>query len=134
MSQSAVSFQTTTKNPDAEVHVAAHAFARAIAESAEFQAFERAAERLSQDKIAQEAIRAFQNKRQSLQMMLTLNAVSPEDRTELERLQKAFLDQPSVIEYMEAQEKLTNLCQATANLLSERIGLSYVAACGPGCC
>ena len=67
-------------------------------------------------------------------MMLRLNAVSREDQAELERLQKAFMDHPSVIEYMSTQEALGVLCQAAANLLSERIGLSYSAACGPGCC
>jgi cell fate (sporulation/competence/biofilm development) regulator YlbF (YheA/YmcA/DUF963 family) len=132
MSQSSVLLQTDTLSP--EVHAAAHAFAQALAESAVFQAFERAAERLSQDETAQRAILAYQNKQQSLQMMLMLNAVSPEDRAELERLQRAFLDQPSVMDYMNAQEELNLLCQAAANLLSERIGLSYTAACGPGCC
>lgn len=132
MSRNTVALRTETF--DLEVHTAAHAFAQALAESAEFQAFERAAERLGQDEIAQKAIQAFQNKQQSLQMMLMLNAVSPEDRAELERLQRAFLDQPSVAAYLQAQEELTNLCTATANLLGERTGLSFTAACGPGGC
>jgi cell fate (sporulation/competence/biofilm development) regulator YlbF (YheA/YmcA/DUF963 family) len=123
-----------TETLDLEVNTAAHAFAQSLAESAEFQAYERASERLSQDETAQKAIRAFQNKQMSLQMMLRLNAVSPEDRAELESLQKAFMDQPSVMAYLKAQEELSALCQAAANLLSERIGLSYTAACGPGCC
>lgn len=132
MSRNAVTLQAETLN--LEVRNAARAFAQALAESAEFQAFERAAERLSQDEAAQQAILNYQNKQQSLQMMLMLNAVSPADRAELERLQRAFMNQPSVIEYMKAQEELAILCQAAANLLSERIGLSYTAACGPGCC
>ena len=134
MSTNTIAFQTDTGTLDQEVHTAAHNFAQALAESAEFQAFEQAAERLSQDEIAQKAIQAFQEKQQSLQMMLRLNAVSPEDRAELDRLQEAFLSQLAVVDYIEAQEKLTILCQAAANLLSERIGLSYTAACGPGCC
>lgn len=119
---------------DQEVYTAAHNFAQSLAESAEFQAFEYASDRLSKDETAQKAIRAFQNKQQSLQMMLRLNAVSPEDRAELERLQKAYMDQPAVMTYLEAQEELNVLCQAAASLLSERIGLSFTAACGPGCC
>jgi len=134
MSRNAVALQTETETFDLEVHTATHAFAQALTESAVFQAFEQAAERLGQDETAQRAILAYQNKQQSLQMMLMLNAVSPEDRAELERLQKTFLDQPSVVAYMKAQEELNILCQAAANLLSERIGLSYTAACGPGCC
>lgn len=134
MSRNTVALQTGTETFDLEVHTAAYAFAQALAESAEFQAFEQAAERLGQDEIAQNAIQAFQDKQQSLQMLLQLNAVSPEDRAELERLRKAFLDQPTVLGYVEAQEKLATLCQAAANLLSERIGLSFTACCGSGCC
>lgn len=134
MSQSAISFQETTETQDAEVQMAAHVFAQALAESAEFQAFEQASERLRQDKTAQEAILAYQNKQQSLQMMLRLNAVSPQDQAELERLQLEFLSQPSVAAYLQTQEDLNLLCQAAANQLSEQIGLSFSAACGPGCC
>lgn len=134
MSQSVVSFQSATETQDAEVQMAAHAFAQALAESAEYQAFEQASERLRKDEMAQESILAFQNKQQSLQMMLRLNAVSPQDQAELERLQLEFLNQPSVAAYLEAQEELNLLCQAAANQLSARIGLSFTAACGPGCC
>lgn len=129
-----VQFQTTNGTLSLEVLTAAHAFAQALAESTEFRAYERASEHLSQDDTAQQAIQAFQNKQQSLQMMLVLNAVSQEDRAELDRLQKAILDHPSLVAYMKAQEELSILCQAAANILSERIGLSYTSVCGPGCC
>lgn len=134
MSQNVASFQTTTETSDTEVNLAAHAFAQALAESAEFQAYEQSAERLKQDETAQQVIRAYQNKQRSLQMMLRLNAVSPQDQAELERLQTAFLNHPSVAAYLQAQEDLQALCQAAAGLLTERIGLSFTAACGPGCC
>jgi len=134
MSQTAVSFQTITETPDTEVHTAARAFAQVLAESTEFQAFEQASDLLRQDEAAQQAILAYQNKQMGLQMMLRLNAVSSADRAELERLQKAFLDQPTVAVYLKAQENLNTLCQAAGKLLSERIGLSFSAACGPGCC
>ncbi len=131
MSQIVEPLQTTA---EAQVKLAAHAFAQALAESAEYQAAEQAADRLRQDKAAQQAILAFQSKQMSLRAMLMLSAVSPQDQAELERLQKAFLEQPSVAAYLKAQEELTALCQAAANLLSERIGLSFASACGPGCC
>jgi len=117
-----------------DVYTAVHVFAESLAESTEFQVYELAAERLGQDETSQQAIQDFQKKQQSLQMLFRLNAVSPADRAELERLQKAYLNQPFVIDYIEAQEKLTALCQAAANLLSQRIGLSFATACGPGCC
>ncbi len=134
MSQIVEPLQTKAEASEAEVKLAAHAFAQALAESAEYQAAEQAADRLRQDKAAQQAILAFQSKQMSLRAMLMLSAVSPQDQAELERLQKAFLEQPSVAAYLKAQEELTALCQAAANLLSERIGLSFASACGPGCC
>jgi cell fate (sporulation/competence/biofilm development) regulator YlbF (YheA/YmcA/DUF963 family) len=134
MSQNVVSIQSTTETEDAEIQLAAHTFAQALTESAEFEALEQATEQLRRDEIAQDAILAYQSKQQSLQMMLRLNAVSPQDQKELERLQKRFLNQPSVAAYLQAQEDLHLLCQAAANKLSERIGLSFTAACGPGCC
>jgi cell fate (sporulation/competence/biofilm development) regulator YlbF (YheA/YmcA/DUF963 family) len=119
---------------EAEMRVAARAFAQALAESAEFQAFEQAGDRLYHDETAQHAIRAYQTKQQSLQAVLMLNAVSAEDKAKLERLRQAFLSEPAVDAYLQAQENLSVICQATADLLSQRIGLSITAACGPGCC
>jgi cell fate (sporulation/competence/biofilm development) regulator YlbF (YheA/YmcA/DUF963 family) len=126
--------QTKIEVTETQVQAAARAFAQALAESAEFQAFEEAADRLKRDEVAQRALQAFQAKQQSLQMMLMLNAVSAEEQAELERLRQAFLAEPAITAYLEAQEALTAMSQATGQLLSQRIGLSFAAACGPGCC
>jgi len=139
MTQVAMPAQTVTgvleaEDTEAEVRVAARAFAEALAESAEFQAFEQTADRLRQDETAQRAVGAYQTKQQSLQAMLMLNAVSARDQAELERLRQAFLSHPTVAAYLQAQENLTAMCQAAADVLSQRIELSFTAACGPGCC
>jgi len=125
---------TTGVATDEDVRADARAFAQALAESAEFQAFEQTAERLRGDEAAQRAVTAYQTKQQSLQMMLVLNAVPAEEQAELESLRQAFLSEPAVAAYLKAQEDLTAVCQAAADLLSRRIGLSFAAACGPGCC
>ena len=119
---------------EAEVRAAAHAFAQALAESDEFQAFEQATDGLRQDETAQRIIEAYQTKQQLLQVSLMLGAVSAEEQAELERLRQAFLSHPTVAAYLQAQENLTAICQAAADLLSQHIGLSFTAACGPGCC
>ncbi len=139
MTQVAIPGQTVTgvseaEGAEAEVRAAARAFAQTLAESAEFQAFEQATDRLRQDETAQRAIEAYQTKQQSLQAMLMLNATSAQDRAELERLRQAFLSHPTVAAYLQAQENLTTVCQAAADVLSQRIGVSFTAACGPGCC
>jgi cell fate (sporulation/competence/biofilm development) regulator YlbF (YheA/YmcA/DUF963 family) len=122
------------KEVDTEIDQAIRGFAMALTEADVFQVFEVAAQNLRQDQEAQEVITAFQEKQNSLQMMLRLNAVSPEDRGELERLRDAFVSNPTIAAYLEAQENLTNACQAIAQLLNQSTGLHFSTACGPGCC
>ncbi len=113
---------------------AAREFAAVLAETPEYQAFDQAQLQLRRDPTAQEAIRAFQERQQSLQLMFMLGALSEADRQELQRLQRQMLAQPAVRAYVDAQERLSLLCQETAGLISEVIGLSFAASCGPGCC
>ncbi len=134
MSQMEIPVQTASEITSVEVRRATHAFARALANTVEFHAHEEASERLRQDAAAQRAVKAFQDKQQSLKMMLMLDAVSPEDQADLERLREAFIAEQSVADYLQAQEALTGMCQEAAKLLSQRIGLGFAAACGPGCC
>lgn len=116
------------------VRQAARNFAAALSETPQFKAYEELSMRLRQDKAAQQAIQTHQEKQQSLQTLLMLQAVPPQEAAELERLRKAFLSQPAVAAFLKAQEDLTVLCQSTADLLGQHIGLSFTAACGPGCC
>ncbi len=113
---------------------AARDFAAVLVETPQFKAFELAAEALRDDTNAQRAIEAYQTKQQSLQALLMLNAVSAEEQAELERLRQAFINEPTVSTLLQAQAELTAVCQAAADLLSKHLGLSFAAACGPGCC
>ncbi len=126
--------ETGAAGAAAEARAAARAFAQALAESDELQAYERATDVLRRDQAAQRIIEAYQTKQQALQVSLMLNSISAEEQAELERLRQAFLSHPSVAAYLQAQENFTAICQAAADLLSQRIGLSFTAACGPGCC
>lgn len=119
---------------DAELQDGVYAFAEALAGTREFLAFEQAAEQLQQDAVAQQAIEAFQSTQQELRVKLMLNAVTPEERKELERLQEAFLAERSVQAYLQAQTELAELCQVAANALSQRVGLNWTACCSSGGC
>lgn len=134
MNQTETQISVSTAGLKIEVDQAIREFAMALTEAEEFRTFEIAAQNLRQDAEAQEAIRDFQEKQSALQMMLMLNAVSSEDRQELQRLQEAFVSHPTVATYLQAQEDLTAVCQAVAQMLNESTGLSFSAACGPGCC
>jgi cell fate (sporulation/competence/biofilm development) regulator YlbF (YheA/YmcA/DUF963 family) len=116
------------------VHRATHDLAAALAGTPSFTAFEQAAAAFRQDETAQRAIQAYQQKQQSLQVMLMLNNVSPEDRAELNRLYQAFSSRPSVQAYIQAEAELRVVCQAAADRLSQHIGFDFAAACGSGCC
>jgi len=120
--------------PPTVVRQAARDFARALAETPQFKAFEQAAKRLSSDEQAQQAMQAFQARQQSSRMMLMLNAVSAEETAELERLREAFLAKASMAAYLQAQQDLMVVCRAAADSLSQHIGLSFATSCGSGCC
>lgn len=117
-----------------DVERAARDLAVALAETPEFEAFDRAYTRFRDDERAQEAMRAYQEKQSSLQMMLMLNAVSAEQREELERLRQAWMAEASMVEYLKAQTSLAALSRSIDEVLSERIGLGFAAACRPSCC
>jgi cell fate (sporulation/competence/biofilm development) regulator YlbF (YheA/YmcA/DUF963 family) len=120
--------------PPEVVIQSARDFAVALAETPQFRTFEAATDRLNNDLIAQRAMEAYQTKQESLQTMLMLNAVSAEERADLEQLRMAFMNQPSVVMYFQAQADLMAICQASADWLSEAIGLNFAVACGSGCC
>lgn len=121
-------------DPRADTTRAAKELAVAITETAEFIAFERAFLRLREDERAQRALVAFETKQQELQAMLMLGAASEEERAELGRLRQAWMDEPSVTEYLDAQASLAALSRAIDQRLSDRIGLGFAAACRPTCC
>ncbi len=113
---------------------AAKHFARALAETPQFQAFEQAYIDFRQDKEAQTAYREFLEKQESLRAMMMLNAVSDEDQQALQILQERFNQQPNVRKYLLAQEALMEISQLIADRLSKQIGLNYASVCGTGAC
>ena len=120
--------------PPSVVKQAARDFAAALADTPQFKTFDQAADRLRQDQAAQQAMAAYQEKQISWRALLMLNALSVEQKAELESLQSAFVNQPVVQEFFKAQTEFTALCQALGDTLSESIGLNYAASCGVSCC
>ena len=120
--------------PPEVVKQVAHDFAAALAAAPQFKAFEEAAHAFQQDKTAQTAVRVYQAKQQSLQMMLMLNAVNTEDRAELTRLYQAFAGRPSFQAYVRSEADLKAMCQEVGDLLSQHIGFDFAASCASGGC
>ena len=117
-----------------DVRIASAAFAAALADTPEFRAFEERYGAFKHDRAAQEAVRLFQEKQQSLQMAQQLETLTPDELTVLNLLRNAMMNQPSVHAYVDAQNELMLLCQAAAQELSATIGLDFASACASGCC
>lgn len=120
--------------PDTVVRATARHFAAALAETSQFKAFDEAAERFRKDEAAQKSRNAYQEQQTAWRPLLMLNALSPEQKGELETLKNAFMNQPAVQDYLQAQAKLVELCQVLGDSISESIGINYAAACGASCC
>ncbi|GAB4573404.1 MAG: hypothetical protein Kow0077_15700 [Anaerolineae bacterium] len=116
-----------------EVRQAIHDFVAALTDSPQYEMLEHANEAVQRDETASQAIEAYQARQQSLQMMIMLNALSNEDRAELERLRQAVLANPTVVDLVRAQNEFRILCQTTANLVSDYIGMDF-AVSGGSCC
>lgn len=63
-----------------------------------------------------------------------LNALSAEQKAELEDLKSAFVNQTVVQKYFKAQTEFETVCQSLGDAISESIGLNYSAVCGVSCC
>lgn len=120
--------------PPSVVKRAASDFAAALAETPQFKTFEGAYEALKKDAEASQALSAYQEKVKSLRALLMLNAVGEVERAELEHLKNDYVTRPTVQAYAAAETELTSLCQQTAGMISEAIGLNYAASCGASCC
>ncbi len=116
------------------VMVASRQFAEAFSETTQFREFERSYSDYRNDEQAQTAIRDFQKKQASLKALLMLNAVSEEDRQELERLQDQFYHQPTYLKLIKAQQDLLALSQDIGDFLSKTIGMDFGSSCRTGGC
>jgi len=112
---------------------AARALGAALAETPEYEAFDRAGLGLRNDKDAQGAIRVFQERQRALGWKLQMGLMSDTEREELQRLQQTMFAQPAVQAYMDAQQGLARVCSEVSEIVSDIIGLSFAASCGPGC-
>ena len=120
--------------PRSAVMQSAKQFAETLGDTPQYRDFEQSYFNFRKDTEAQSAIQEFQKKQASLKALLMLNAVSEEDRAELQRLQERFIQQPSVLRYTKAQEELVAISQEIGDLLSKAIGLDYGASCKTGGC
>lgn len=125
--------ETTTVSIPA-VKQSARQFAKTLAETPVFQAFEQAYIDFRQDEKAQSIYQELSAKQASLQAMIMLNAISDEDQQILMSLQERFNQCESVKIYSMAQQALMAECQVIGDTLSANIGLNFSSVCRTGGC
>lgn len=116
-----------------EVREAVRHFGLELTNTPQFVQFKQAAEALEQDEEAQRALAAYQQKQQSLQVVIRLNALTDEERLELDRLHEAVFSRSTVTEYIQAQNAVVELFSAVNDVVSNRLGLRFAQRRG-GCC
>lgn len=128
------SVRLNEREADTKISDAVAALAGALVETPQFAAFEEVSRRLQADEKAQAALAAYEAKYRSLEALVRLNALGPEESAELAALQQAVEAQESVVAYTIAQAEMGQVWQAVVDLLSRRIGMDYSAATRVGGC
>jgi cell fate (sporulation/competence/biofilm development) regulator YlbF (YheA/YmcA/DUF963 family) len=122
-----------TRDTTTDVSQALQMLASTLRNTPAFISFERAASNLQNDVEAQNAISAYQSRQQSLRALIMLNALSAEDREELEQLEGTVYTNQTVSAYLEAQNALVALCCAVNDRISDAVGMRFAIRQG-GCC
>jgi cell fate (sporulation/competence/biofilm development) regulator YlbF (YheA/YmcA/DUF963 family) len=132
--QNKVKIKQELLDPEA-ARQAAREFAAALKETPTYQVLLAADKILEQDKDAEAALNAYNEKVQGLQAAEKDRLITKEEENELGELRMRYLHNPSVIEYARVQLELREICQQVGDLLTKEIGLDFGAsACGGGCC
>lgn len=117
-----------------EVTHAARAFAEALSETAEFQIFEQAMWNLHQDKPTQALAQQLQAMQVELEPLHLLGVPHQVNSAEFEQLQSTYLNMPTVVAYMEAEDNLRLICQKVNQVISAAAGVDFAAQCNTGGC
>jgi cell fate (sporulation/competence/biofilm development) regulator YlbF (YheA/YmcA/DUF963 family) len=129
------SMESAATAAEADALLAASTFGGVLHASPEYMALVQAGETMQQDREAMAAIEAFGRRQAELRMQAMLGTLDASQQAELERLQTAMIDSPSVAAYLAAQEAFGAVCRETAVVISAQIGIDFAASCrSGGCC
>jgi len=120
--------EAVSKEPAVEESL--QAFIEALRDSATYQQFVDASERLEADQEAQSLLEAYQQKQQELQA----DEFDSSIMSELQELQTEVSTNDTIQRHRAAQEELVALLEQTNDVISERIGQEFAQSLGGGCC
>ena len=105
-----------------------------LATAPTWSAYEDASEALLSDKVANDALKALINRQNDLEAVMRLNGLDQAELDELDQLQQACMDQPHVMDYLQAQQGLMPLFADIVTVFSSRLGIDFATACGKSSC
>ncbi|TYL36115.1 YlbF family regulator [Natronococcus pandeyae] len=115
---------------DADVTTELRAFVDTLSESATYQQFIEAGERLGNDSEATALLREYRQKQQQLQG----DGFDQSLMSELQELQTELSNNETIQQHRAAQNDLVELLQETNDVISDRIGREFAQSTGGGCC
>ena len=121
---------------EADAIAEARRFARVLAATPEFRAFEAAHERLAADRDAGGLLHRLQAAEQQVAMLQTWGGVATDALEDLARLRAEAAEHSTIKMLFAAQDGLLRLLRDAAGIISAETGLDFGAACRPagGCC
>lgn len=125
-----------TERVEPRILEASKRFARAIAESREFQRFEEARLRLRDDPSAQQLLSEFQQAQQLYQMVQGWGGASTKEAERLEESKQQLLAHPTLKEYFESQETMLLTLKELNAHMAGKLGFDFAGLAKPagGCC
>ena len=106
------------------------AFIETLRDSATYQQFVDANEKLEADEEAQSLLEAYQEKQQELQA----DEFDSSIMSELQELQSEVSNNDTIQQHRAAQEELAALLEETNDVISEQIRQEFAQSLGGGCC
>lgn len=115
---------------------ASRSLAKAIAETANYKAFERARDRLSSDVEARKMLDDLEAAEQKAQLAESWGGLSDFERKKLERLRDSTFKHPTINTFLEAQERLIADLKELNRYMTEKLGIDFADMTKPqtGCC
>jgi cell fate (sporulation/competence/biofilm development) regulator YlbF (YheA/YmcA/DUF963 family) len=111
-------------------------FALSIGDSPQFRRYEETINEIHNDKNAWHMLTEYDKKLQSYQMMSSLNEASSDDLKVIEEMRDELVSNPTVREYLQAQEELLHMLRELNALISRRLGFDFASMMQTrgGCC
>ncbi|QSG02472.1 YlbF family regulator [Natranaeroarchaeum sulfidigenes] len=128
-----MSIDTEVTVPDSDIETLGRELGEAIRNLPEYEAFESAKSAVESDDELQEQIQQFESLRQEFMLARQTGDASQDDLQELQQAQSELHSQPTMSEYLEAQQRLDARLEAVNKAISEPLDVDFGEQAG-GCC